>query len=68
MGVVLGNLLALEADVVGILPHGILHGLVVELGCGGCNGLALGLALVLQTQHALVLYIIIETKEGCGYL
>ena len=68
MGVVLGNLFALEADIVGILPHGILHGLTVELGSRGCNSLALGLILIFQTQHTLVLHIIIKTEKRCGYL
>ena len=67
-GVVLGYLFALEADVVGILPHGILHGLVVELGSGRCDSLAFGLILILQTQHTLVFHVIIKRKKGCGYL
>ena len=67
MGVILRNLFALEADIVGILPHGILHGLVVELGSRGRNSLTLGLVLVLQTQHTLVLHIIVKTEKRCGY-
>ena len=68
MGVALGNLFALEADIVGILPHGILHGLVIELGSRRCNSLTLGLILILQTQCTLVLHIIIQTEKRCGYL
>ena len=68
MGAVLGNLFALEANVVGILPHGILHGLVEELGSRGSDSLTLGLILVLQTQHTFVLHVVIKTKKRCGYL
>ena len=41
------HLLALVAHVIGILPHGILQGLLIELGRGGGEGLTFHLALKL---------------------
>ena len=58
--VALTDLLALVADIVGIFPHGVLQGLLVELGSGGHQGLAVHLVLVLQAHQTLPLHILME--------
>ena len=57
--------LALAADIVGVLPHGIVQWLLVELGGGGGDGTALHLVLVLQSQETLPLGVI---EEGCDWV
>ena len=54
------NLLALVADVVSILPHGVVQRLLTELGGGGGDGLTLHQVLILQSHQRLPLHICVQ--------
>ena len=57
------HLLTLEADVVGVFPHGVVQRLLVEFGRGGRDGIALHLILVLQSQETLPLRVVVEGRD-----
>ena len=61
-------LLALVADIVGVLPHGIVKWFLIELGGGGSDGFALHLVLVLQAHEALALHILKELHHWVQYI
>lgn len=52
------------ADIVGILPHGIVQRLLVELGGWRSDGIALHEVLVLQSHHTLPLHILVQIHDG----
>ena len=62
------HLLALEADIVGVFPHGVVQRFLEELGRGGSEGVALHLILVLQPQKALPLRVLIEGGDRIQHL
>lgn len=62
------DLLALVAEIVGILGHSILEWLLVELGGGGGDLVTLHLVLILKTEHALALYVLIQLGYRLLYI
>lgn len=62
------DLLALVAEVVGILGHGILEWLLVELGGRRGDLFTLHLVLILETQPALAFYVLVELGYGLLYI
>ena len=54
------DLLALVAHIIGVFPHGILQGLLIELGRRGGEGLTFHLVLKLYSEKTLSLDIFIQ--------